>query len=156
MGDHGDMELRGAVAVDDSAPAAFAQRNGVRRLAAFGSILRDDFCDDSDVDLLVEFEPGHVPGLLSMAAMELELEEMLGREVDLRTIGDLSRYFRNDVAATARELYAAKRRPRRPALPLRRSCDLRQPHRDRPMRILWKLEHELPADIFHAARVATG
>ncbi len=101
------MELRPGIAVSDVVLTAFAARHGIRRLAAFGSVLREDFGDDSDLDLLVEFEPGQVPGLLTIAAMELELTEMLGREVDLRTVGDLSRYFRDRVAASARELYAA-------------------------------------------------
>lgn len=101
------MFLRPDLGLDDGAVAAFASRHGVRRLAAFGSVLRDDFGDDSDIDLLVEFEPAKTPGLLTVAAMEIELGEMLGREVDLRTVGDLSRYFRNQVAASARELYAA-------------------------------------------------
>ncbi|HXH58570.1 nucleotidyltransferase family protein [Iamia sp.] len=101
------MQLRPGIDIDDNALGAFVARHGVRRLAAFGSVLRDDFCDDSDVNLLVGFEPGRVPGLLTIAAMEIELGEMLGREVDLRTVGDLSRYFRDRVAASARELYAA-------------------------------------------------
>jgi predicted nucleotidyltransferase len=101
------MILRPGLDLGADALGAFAGRHGIRRLAAFGSVLRDDFGDDSDIDLLVEFEPGQVPGLLAIAAMEIELGEMLGREVDLRTIGDLSRYFRGQVAASARELYAA-------------------------------------------------
>jgi predicted nucleotidyltransferase len=63
--------------------------------------------DDSDIDLLVEFEPGRTPGLLGVAKLELELRELLGREVDLRTVGDLSPYFRDDVVAAARVLYDA-------------------------------------------------
>ena len=73
----------------------------------FGSVLRPDFGPASDIDLLVEFDPDHVPGLLAMAAMELELERILGRRVDLRTYGDLSRYFRDRVRASAQDLYAA-------------------------------------------------
>lgn len=73
----------------------------------FGSVLHRDFTDASDVDLLVEFEPGRTPGLLTIAAMEIELGAMLGREVELRTLNDLSRYFRDAVAASAQELYAA-------------------------------------------------
>jgi len=86
---------------------AFAKRHGILRLALFGSALRDDFDDDSDIDLLVEFAPGQTPGLIRIAAMELELESMLGREVELRTYEDLSRFFRDEVAAQARTLYAA-------------------------------------------------
>ncbi len=56
-------------------------------------MLRDDFGPDSDVDVLVEFEPGHVPGLIRMAALEIELSDLIGRKVDLRTPAELSRYF---------------------------------------------------------------
>ncbi len=101
------MEIRPGVALDDAALAAFVQRHGIRRLAAFGSVLRTDFGPNSDIDLLVEFQPGRAPGLLTLAAMELELGEMLGREVELRTYGDLSRFFRDDVRRAAKQLYAA-------------------------------------------------
>ncbi|HEX2189891.1 MAG TPA: nucleotidyltransferase family protein [Longimicrobiaceae bacterium] len=85
----------------------FCRRHGIRRLALFGSVLRDDFRPDSDVDILVEFEPGVTVGFLSLAAMELELGEMLGRKVDLRTPAELSRYFRQQVLDGAAVLYAA-------------------------------------------------
>lgn len=101
------MELRPGIEVGDHILVSFARRHSIRRLAMFGSVLRPDFGPESDIDLLVEFEPGHIPGLLAMAAMELELEGILGRSVDLRTYGDLSRYFRDRVRANARELYAA-------------------------------------------------
>lgn len=85
----------------------FATRHGIRRLALFGSVLRGKETPASDIDLLVEFEKGRIPGLLTMAKMELELGAVLGREVELRTYEDLSRYFRDDVRAQARVLYAA-------------------------------------------------
>jgi len=107
VGDDVGMELRPEVTIADSVLRSFARRHGVRRLSAFGSVLRDDFSSDSDVDLLVEFEPGRAPGLLTIAAMEIELGELLGRDVDLRTMNDLSRCFRAEVAESARELYAA-------------------------------------------------
>jgi uncharacterized protein len=78
----------------------FAARHGVRRLALFGSVLRDDFGPASDVDLLVEFHPERTPGLLHLAQMELELEDALGRNVELRTIENLSRHFRDKVVLT--------------------------------------------------------
>jgi uncharacterized protein len=101
------MQIRPGLHVDDNALSSFAARHAIRRLALFGSVLRDDFGPNSDIDVLVEFEPGRSPGLLEIASMELELGELLGREVELRTYYDLSRYFRDEVRATARELYAA-------------------------------------------------
>lgn len=86
---------------------AFCQKHYIRRLAFFGSVLRDDFGPSSDVDVLVEFEPQHVPGLLKLAAMERELSALIGgRRVDMRTPSDLSRYFRDDVIAQAVVQYA--------------------------------------------------
>ena len=84
----------------------FCRRNGIRRLALFGSVLRNDFRHDSDVDVLVEFEPGHVPGL-AFFDMERELSGLLGRKVDLNTPGFLSRYFRDQVLAEAVNQYVA-------------------------------------------------
>lgn len=102
-----DVELRPGLVVADSKLVAFCRRHGVQRLALYGSALRDDFRADSDVDVLVEFEAGRTPGLLAIASMELELGHLIGREVELRTYEDLSRYFRDEVRASARELYAA-------------------------------------------------
>jgi len=83
------------------------QRYGIRRLSLFGSVLRADFGPDSDVDVLVEFEPGHAVGLISLAALQRELSALIRRNVDLRTPNDLSPYFRDDVMRSAREQYAA-------------------------------------------------
>lgn len=89
--------------------AGFCRRHHIRRLSLFGSVLTDRFGPDSDVDFLVEFERGHVPGLIRLSAMERELSILTGgRKADLRTIHDLSRYFRDEVAATAEEQYAAR------------------------------------------------
>lgn len=85
--------------------AEFCKRNRIRKLSLFGSALRGDFRADSDVDVLVEFEPGHVPGL-AFFAMENELSEILGRKVDLNTPQFLSRYFREQVLAEAEVQYA--------------------------------------------------
>ncbi|MDO8587666.1 MAG: nucleotidyltransferase family protein [Armatimonadota bacterium] len=85
----------------------FCQRNYIRKFSLFGSALRDDFGPDSDVDVLVEFEPEREPSMPRLSAMERELSEMAGRKVDLRTPEDLSRYFRDEVVAGAKELYAA-------------------------------------------------
>ena len=78
----------------------------MRRLAFFGSVLRSDFTPTSDVDVLVEFESGHAPGL-AFFTMERELSEILGRKVDLNTPGFLSRYFRDQVLAEAESQYVA-------------------------------------------------
>jgi predicted nucleotidyltransferase len=89
--------------------ADFCRRNRIRRLSLFGSVLRADFRADSDVDMLVEFDPDHIPGLITLAGMELELSELLGgRRIDLRTAGDLSPYFRDEVVASAQLQYAAE------------------------------------------------
>ncbi|MFP4501873.1 MAG: nucleotidyltransferase family protein [Candidatus Hydrogenedentota bacterium] len=85
--------------------AEFCRRNHIRRLSLFGSILRDDFGPDSDVDFLVEFEPGKTPGLFGIASMEIELSEMIGRKADLRTAAELSRYFRDEVLREAEAQY---------------------------------------------------
>ncbi len=86
--------------------AEFCRANHIRRLALFGSVVRDDFREDSDVDVLVEFEPGHVPGL-AFFRLEKELSELLGRNVDLNTPGFLSDYFRDEVLAEAEIQYDA-------------------------------------------------
>jgi len=104
---HDHVQLRPGLTLDDDFVEAFAAAHGVRRLALYGSALRNDFTADSDIDLLVEFQPGHTPGLLHLAQMELELEDAIGRQVELRTPEDLSPYFRDAVTATARPLYAA-------------------------------------------------
>ena len=86
--------------------AAFCRAHGIRRMAVFGSALRSDFGTDSDIDLLVEFDPDRIPGLLGISDMELELSDLLdGRKVDLRTPEDLSRYFRAAVLAEAEVQY---------------------------------------------------
>ena len=93
------------IPVDEKRIAAFCRRHHIRRLSLFGSVLREDFAPDSDVDVLVEFEPDHVPGL-AFFAMETELSDLLGRKVDLNTPGFVSPYFRNEVLAEAEVQYA--------------------------------------------------
>ena len=85
----------------------FCRRNRIVRLSLFGSVLREDFGADSDVDILVEFEAGAVVTLLDMVRMEEELAQMIGRPVDLRTPQELSRYFRAEVVASAVPQYVA-------------------------------------------------
>jgi len=87
----------------------FCRWHHIKRLSVFGSALRPDFGEESDIDILVEFEPGHVPGLLRLARMERELSELLGgRKVDLRTPKDLSRHFRQQVLQEAEVQYAQR------------------------------------------------
>ncbi|MFO8009431.1 MAG: nucleotidyltransferase domain-containing protein [Dehalococcoidia bacterium] len=81
---------------------------GIRKLSFFGSILGNDFGPESDVDVLVEFEPGKVVGFLRMAEIEMELSDILDRKVDLRTPEELSRYFREEVCASAKVQYEKK------------------------------------------------
>ena len=86
--------------------ADFCRRHHIRKLAVFGSVLHGDAQPDSDLDVLVEFEPGHVPGL-AFFGMEQELSELLGRKLDLNTPQFLSPYFRDQVLAEAEVQYAA-------------------------------------------------
>jgi predicted nucleotidyltransferase len=87
--------------------AEFCRRHYIRRLALFGSVLRDDFTLDSDVDVLVEFEPGTRIGMIRLAGIELELSGILGRKVDMHTPGFISKYFRNQVLEEAEDQYVA-------------------------------------------------
>jgi len=97
---------RSRIAIDREKLAEFCRRNHIRKLALFGSVLRENFRPDSDVDVLVEFEPGHVPGL-RFFGLEKELSEILGRKVDLNTPSFLSPYFRSRVLAEAEVQYVA-------------------------------------------------
>ncbi len=97
--------MQARVPIDRQQIARFCRRHHIRKLALFGSVLRDDFRPDSDVDVLVEFEPAHTLGLLRMAGLELELGDLLGRRVDLRTPAELSRYFRDEVVRGAEVQY---------------------------------------------------
>ena len=100
--------MRDALFPDPEALASICRRHRIRRLSLFGSTLRGAARPDSDVDLLVEFEPHAKPGLIGMAKIEIELMSLLnGRKVDLRTAEDLSRYFRDEVLRTAATQYAA-------------------------------------------------
>ena len=94
------------IKIDQTKIEDFCRRNHIRKLAFFGSVLRDDFGPESDVDILVEFEEGHVPGL-HFFALQDELTSLMGRKVDLHTPGFLSRYFRKEVLEQAQVQYAA-------------------------------------------------
>ena len=84
----------------------FCQRNHIKRLSFFGSVLRDDFTAKSDIDVLVEFESGHTPGL-AFFAMQEELTTLFGQKVDLNTPAFLSQYFKEKVLEEAEEFYHA-------------------------------------------------
>ena len=97
--------VRPNIALPHDQLAAFCRKHHIKKLSLFGSVLRDDFRPDSDVDMLVEFEPKHHVGFFQFVGMELELTALLGRKVDLRTPNDLSRYFRQDVLQHAEVQY---------------------------------------------------
>src|SRR4051794_34435399 len=97
-------EMSPKITIDRQRLADFCCRHHVRRLALFGSVLRDDFGPHSDVDVLVEFEPGHVPGF-ALVDLEDELSALVGRKVDLHMPGSLSRYFRDRVVREAQDEY---------------------------------------------------
>ena len=96
-----------SVQINERLLADFCRRHHITKLAFFGSVLRADFADDSDVDVLVEFEPGFVPGLAFFGIQE-ELATILQRPVDLHTPKSLSRYFRESVESSARVQYSSK------------------------------------------------
>lgn len=85
--------------------AAFCQRHHIRKLALFGSVLRSDFRPDSDIDVMVEYEPSARITYLDMANQEMELSRLFGRRVDLREPEELSRYFRQKVVDSAEVIY---------------------------------------------------
>ena len=95
------------IAIPHNKIAEFCRRNRIRKLSFFGSVLRDDFTKESDIDVLVEFEPGTKIGLIRFAGLAIELEEILGHRVDLNTPECLSRYFRDRVLAEAEVQYVA-------------------------------------------------
>lgn len=99
------MEL--PIVIDAAQIALFCEQHHITKLAFFGSVLTERFTDDSDLDVLVEFHPEHVPGMIRLCGMERELSAIVGRKADIRTPGDLSRHFRDDVVRTAVVQYAA-------------------------------------------------
>lgn len=99
------MALR--IEVDHESIAEFCARNGIHRLSFFGSVLRDDFTPESDVDVLVEFLPDKTVGYFGMARMERDQTSIIGRRVDFRTPQELSKYFRDEVLAGSEDEYVA-------------------------------------------------
>ena len=100
------MAKRPQFKIREETVEGFCKKHGIRKLSIFGSFLRKDFRPDSDLDMLVEFEPGEKVGFLKLAEMERELSEMLRHKVDLRTPAELSRYFRQEVLDSAEVQYA--------------------------------------------------
>jgi hypothetical protein len=101
------VETKFGIPIDYAAIAEFCRRNHIKWLSLFGSVLRDDFSEDSDVDVLVEFEEGRGPGYIGLFTMSAELESLFGRKVDLLTPAELSPYFRTTAMQSARRLYDA-------------------------------------------------
>ena len=98
---------RARIPIPEEQLAEFCRRNRIRRLSLFGSVLREDFTPDSDVDVLVEFEPGTPMGLIKLAGVEIELGELLGRKADLVSRRSLSPYIRDEVFAEEEMVYVA-------------------------------------------------
>jgi predicted nucleotidyltransferase len=103
---HEDHRMPAKLPIAKDKIAQFCAKHHIRRLSLYGSALRDDFTPESDVDVLVEFDPDHIPGLITLAGMEIELSQIFGRKVDVRTPEDLSRYFRQEVVRSAEVQYA--------------------------------------------------
>ena len=100
------LSMRSRIGIETDRIAAFCRQNHIRHLALYGSVLREDFRPESDVDVLVEFSPGQRVGFFRMAALERELSQLIGRRVDLRTPREISRYFRDQVIHQAETQYA--------------------------------------------------
>ena len=95
------MPARASLKIPREKIGEFCKKNHIRKLSLFGSVLREDFSPDSDVDVLVEFESDTPVGLIRLAGLEIELGEILGRKVDLNTPGFLSKYYRDEVLTEA-------------------------------------------------------
>lgn len=95
------------IQVEEERLAAFCRKHHLTKLAFFGSVLTDSFGPDSDVDVLFEYDPEHVPSLFGVIRMERELSGILGRKADMRTPQDLSRHFRDEVVRDALVQYVA-------------------------------------------------
>lgn len=99
--------VRNGIELPEDAIAKFCRRHRIQRLALFGSVLRDDFEPESDVDVLIEFEPGAGAGLIRLAGMEIELGELLGRKVDLNTPGNFRQPLRDAIVRQSEAVYDA-------------------------------------------------
>ena len=99
--------IRNGIELPEDAIAQFCRRHRIQHLALFGSVLRDDFGPESDVDVLIEFEPGAGAGLIRLAGMEIELGELLGRKVDLNTPGNFRQPLRDAIVRQSEAVYDA-------------------------------------------------
>jgi predicted nucleotidyltransferase len=97
--------MKPRVPISNDEIAHFCQKHHIVTMALFGSVLTDQFKPTSDIDFLVEFQPRHIPTLFDMVNMEEELSHIVGRQVDLKTAKGISRYFRDDIIATAQTIY---------------------------------------------------
>jgi predicted nucleotidyltransferase len=103
-----NTEKRLPIPIPSDLISHFCQKNHIGRLSLFGSVLRDDFTSESDIDFLVEFEPGYTPGFFKLVEMEQELSRNIqGRKIDLRTYAELSPYFRDRVMQESLKIYDA-------------------------------------------------
>ncbi len=114
------MRLGGDMSIDAAAVAAFCGRHAICKLSLFGSVLRDDFGPASDVDLLVEFVSGTRVTLLTLAGMEIELTEIVGRNVDRRTLGEISSYIRQRALDSSEVIVYVDDETRALHMPMRR------------------------------------
>ena len=106
-GDREPQTVTAKIQIPKSLLDDFCRRRRIGKLSLFGSVLRDDFGPQSDVDVLVEFEPGTTVGYFELADMKSELSELLGRKADIRTPAELSRYFRQEVMTAAETQYVS-------------------------------------------------
>ena len=103
-----DVVMNVQIEIPKEKIADFCRRHHIRRLALYGSVLRDDFRPDSDIDVLVEFEPDARVGLIALAGIEIELSDILGRTAEMHTIKGLNPHFRDEVLNMAEVQYEQK------------------------------------------------
>jgi hypothetical protein len=107
---YSSIKSGGRLTLPKSEIAEFCKRHHILKLSLFGSYQHGTFRPQSDIDLLVEFDPEHIPGLITLSGMEIALSEIIGHKVDLRTPEDLSRYFRKEVIESAEVQYVRQGR----------------------------------------------
>lgn len=100
-------ERRMKINIDERKLSEYCKANHIKKLSFFGSVLTDKFSEESDIDILVEFEEDSTPGLLGITKLERELSQLIGKKVDLRTKEELSRYFKDAVVKEAEVKYGA-------------------------------------------------